>query len=401
MLKKLVITAVVCSLLAATFFTLKVVKSRAYVWMLGPTPYSLFGQEDGDSVTTDMFIVVADHWESGNDSDSPALARSWLQKFRTIADAHVDSQGRAFRYTWFFPIDNFNSEIATALSEMARDGYGEIEVHWHHTHLDSYEFESDLQRGLAGFLEMGALSRDQFGHPKFVFIHGNWALDNSRESRNCGINNEIEILLRNGAVADMTFPALGTTAQPGFRGAPYYSIDDPGPKSYSKATPTSVGTTGQGLMILSGPLGLDFRDPVVLFEYGALDDAQGTGFSGAVKRPKTARDYFERHRPNLWSKYGVRVKGFEQWVFVKLHAHGMQHADILLGGLLDEALTSLEKYAMDREIRIHYVTAREMYNIVRSVESGAAQPQKYEYDFELPPPPNLQPSWDASLNEQL
>ena len=387
--KAVVFPLLVVSLLIFSYITAKLVKSKTYYWLdLHDITTSVNGKYEVEP--TDLFLVVADHWEPGSGSISAAEANRWLTSFQMIADKHVDSFGRKFQYTWFYPIDNFDPAIINMLVTTARSGLGEIEVHWHHKHESSDEFEKDLLEGIDGFLQSGALSRAQDGSPKFVFVHGNWSLDNSRGDRYCGIDDEIDILLRNGAVADMTFPALGTAAQPASDAKIYYARDTSAAKSYDVGSSAVVGKVGDGLLMVNGPLGLDWEDPLIMFEYGALDDAQGTGFSGRIKRPANPADYFKDHRAALWAKLGGRVKDKPEWVFVKLHSHGMQHSEILLGGLLDRALDALRSYADANNISLHFVTAREMVNVIRAVEENEETGTSLDYDYWLSPPPFLE-----------
>lgn len=63
--------------------------------------------------------------------------------------------------------------------------------------------------------------------------------------------------------------------------------------------------------------------------------------------------------------------------------------DTLLGEAADAMHTHLERAYNDGARHVlHYVTAREMYNIIRAAEAGlCGNPGDYR-DFELPPPPH-------------
>ncbi len=63
------------------------------------------------------------------------------------------------------------------------------------------------------------------------------------------------------------------------------------------------------------------------------------------------------------------MEGRPEWCFVKTHAHGMEHS-VLLDGELDAMLDELESYCAKRNIRLHYVTAREAFNLVKAAERG-------------------------------
>lgn len=63
--------------------------------------------------------------------------------------------------------------------------------------------------------------------------------------------------------------------------------------------------------------------------------------------------------------------------------------DTLLGAAADAMHAHLERAYNDgvRHV-LHYVTAREAYNIIKAAEAGhAGDPNDYR-DFELPPPPH-------------
>jgi hypothetical protein len=55
------------------------------------------------------------------------------------------------------------------------------------------------------------------------------------------------------------------------------------------------------------------------------------------------------------------------------------HPNAVLGDDMDKTLTYLEKnYNDGKKYRLHYVTAREAYNIVKAAEAGlTGNPEKY------------------------
>src|SRR5207249_9682648 len=84
----------------------------------------------------------------------------------------------------------------------------------------------------------------------------------------------------------------------------------------------------------------------------------------------------------------VHVKGRPEWVFVKVSCHGAEDRsrDSLLGVTADEMYTDLEKECRDRSgYRLHYVTARELYNIIKAAEAGlTGDPGQYR-NYVIPP----------------
>ena len=78
-------------------------------------------------------------------------------------------------------------------------------------------------------------------------------------------------------------------------------------------------------------------------------------------------------RVDLWIKQSISVKGKEEWVFVKIHTHGApeRNADVLLGEPMNAMYSYLEQnYNDGKKYALHYVSAREMYNIIKAAEAG-------------------------------
>ena len=89
----------------------------------------------------------------------------------------------------------------------------------------------------------------------------------------------------------------------------------------------------------------------------------------------------------LWINQSIIVKGRPDWVFVKVHTHGAQEETIDLFFKkkgLDRLFSCLESTYNDGKcFKLHYLTAREMYNIIKAAEAGEkADPGAYR-DYEL------------------
>src|SRR5262249_55048949 len=84
----------------------------------------------------------------------------------------------------------------------------------------------------------------------------------------------------------------------------------------------------------------------------------------------------------------VHVLGRPEWVFVKLHTHAMQNRAAFLGPRAGELYAAMEHWWNRPPFRLHYVTAREAYNIAKAAEAGySGNPTDYR-DPVLPPPAN-------------
>jgi hypothetical protein len=91
-------------------------------------------------------------------------------------------------------------------------------------------------------------------------------------------------------------------------------------------------------------------------------------------------------RLDLWLPARIQVLTRLDWFFVKLHTHGAKEAnqEVLLGQAMVAFHRALAARAeQDSHFHYHYVTAREMYNLVRAAEPGWKGPVAAARDFEL------------------
>jgi hypothetical protein len=159
----------------------------------------------------------------------------------------------------------------------------------------------------------------------------------------------------------------------------YYASDDPArPKSHNRGVDVEVGKDPAGdLLLIQGPLGLNWKQR----KFGIFPRIENADVRRSA--PPTP------DRIDLWLKAHVHVKGRPEWCFVKIHTHGAQEGnmDTLLGKAVDEMHSYLEQnYNDGSRYVLHYVTAREMYNIVKAAEDGhAGNPNAYR-DYILRPP---------------
>jgi len=78
-------------------------------------------------------------------------------------------------------------------------------------------------------------------------------------------------------------------------------------------------------------------------------------------------------RLEQWLRARIQVAARPDWFFVKLHAHGAPEHDheALLGAPMVQFHEDLARLARDNpKFHFHYVTAREMANLVRAAEAG-------------------------------
>jgi hypothetical protein len=297
-----------------------------------------------------------------------------------LARRHWDSDGIAPQHTWFYPAEDYRAEYLDALQGLCARGLGEIELHLHHGHDTSDVLRARIYEALENFARHGALITH--GEPPiraYGFIHGNMALDNSMgDPKWCGVNNELQILQETGCYADFSMPTAPTISQARKINSVYYAVDDPtAPKSYDTGVDAEVGVKNrEGLLIISGPLALDWRHR----KYHALPHIDNADIKGGY--PGTP------DRVRRWVRQHVHVKGRPEWVIVKVSCHGAEerHFRALLGADAHRMYSRLEASFRDRPgCRLHYLTARELFNVVKAAEAGREGDPGEFRDFLIPP----------------
>jgi hypothetical protein len=317
-----------------------------------------------ESPPSDLWVLIADHyeplWQGASDATARRRVEDWRRRWPEIAERHADSSGRRPVYTFFYPQEEYHPHLLDPIAEMARAGIADVEVHIHHDGDGSALFVEKMQGFLEALHGRHGLLRRRDGKLAFGFIHGNWALDNARpDGRWCGLDNELTLLRELGCYADFTLPAADSPCQAGPVNVIYRATDDPHrPRSHAKGEAVRPGVEANGdLLLIPGPLGLDLRSrgpwrPRI--EAGEL----------AGYYPPTAQ------RVKLWLRLAPRIGPH---AFLKLFGHGAQERNSgpLLASGLDELFELLDAECRARGIRLHYVTAWEMYRAVEALRTGS------------------------------
>jgi hypothetical protein len=350
-------------------------------WLLGYLLWLVKREHAKPNETTHLLFCIVDHFEPGNGKVPLERERQrvsqWIEKYPILAAKHQDADGKPPQHTWFFPPHYNRQDHLQRLVQLCRDGYGDIELHLHHDHLAPY-FETPetlrekILATINSYAKYGIFISSKVPDTciQYGFIHGDWALDNSRRGKYCGINNELTILKETGCYADFTFPSINES-QPRKVNSIYYAKDNPDkPKSYNTGIDVKVGANlAKDLMIIEGPLGLRWKRRWRL-PYPAIENGDLTGIN-----PPTEK------RVDFWIKTGIHVKGRPNWVIIKLHTHGApeENHEALLGSAAEKMYSYLEKkYNDGQRYRLHYCTARELYNIIKASEAGEkGDPNQY------------------------
>lgn len=322
-----------------------------------------------DSATVQhVMLAVCDHFEPLQNTDQAgALARveRWAREWPRFIAEFKDSTGTSPRHTFFYPVEQFDEAIVRALVDCCAATGAELEVHLHHDRDTSENLRKTLLEAKERLAGLGALCSDEAGHVRYGFIHGNWALDHSHpDGRHCGVPDELQVLRDTGCYADFTLPSAPNRTQTRRINSVYYAQEDGRPRSHENGRLLSSNGSAAGpdeLLIVQGPLGLNWRRR----KLGLLPRIENGDLTGA--NPPT----LDRFR--LWMDCNIAVAGQPNWLFAKLHTHGAKPAntDMLLGEAMRTFHRELASYTHGQpNLKFHYVTAREMVNIVHAAEAG-------------------------------
>jgi hypothetical protein len=326
----------------------------------------------------DVVIAVADHfepaytWDGSHSGVAPLRVQEermerWADTYPRQVSAYPDSQGFAFRHTYFYPAEQYDHQVVQRLAAHCHDGWGEVEVHLHHG-ISAPDTPENTRAVLTEFRDRlvghGCLARwEGTADPRFAFVHGNWALANSGHGKYCGVDNEIAILAEAGCYADFTLPSAPDPAQISTINSIYEPILPLHRRAaHRKARHLTKGTEPRVYpLFVQGPLALNFRTrrrglPLPRIENGAI----------TANNPPTAERF------ELWLRSAAHVRGTPSWAFVKLHCHGMDPRDegVMLGDGRPAFLRVLLESAQEHGVRLHFVTAREMVNIILAACDG-------------------------------
>ena len=298
-----------------------------------------------------------------------------------FVDPYRDHEGRPFCHTYFYPAEQYDESLVQRLASHCHEGWGEIEIHLHHG-LEQADTAENTHRQLAEFRDVLALRHgclsycDDAGSPRYAFVHGNFALANSNAGLQCGVDSEMQVLADTGCYVDMTLPAAAFHPTQTSKINSLYECTLP----LSQRAPQRRGRDlerGRSPrvwpLIVQGPLMLDFasrgRPGRVGIENGALTGANPARLS----------------RLRLWKQARISVRGRPDWLFIKLHCHGMDPTQkaAVLGSPMQQFLRELVEGAGERGEILHFVSAREMVNIILAACDGReGNPGEYR-DYRL------------------
>jgi hypothetical protein len=339
-----------------------------------------------------LVIGLADHFEPSivpgvpgkraHQSEQEQRLKKWCHEYPAAVGAWRDAEGLPLRHTYFYPAEDYDEALIDRLAEHCHSGWGEIEIHLHHG-VEAPDTGEKTIRTLVEFRDAlaarGCLSQDNgAGQPRYAFVHGNWALANSDRGHFCGVDEEMQILADTGCYADFTLPAP-SSAQISKINALYecaLPLNQRAP--HRRGFDLRCGCVPSTFpLIIQGPLMIDIGRRKHGWPFLGIENGELSGTN-----PPNLR------RLRLWQDASISVQGQPNWVFVKLHCHGMEPRDesVMLGSSIQNFLQELLEGPANRtEYRVHFVTMREMVNIaLAACDSREGDPGEYrDYRFRL------------------
>lgn len=344
-----------------------------------------------------VVLMVADHFEPAIDprdgnarvsqEEQERRLEAWCRDYPRLIDPWRDADERPFVRSYFYPAEQYEPTLIARLAEHCHACWGEIEVHLHHgirqpdTAENTREVLNSFRDKLA-FRHGCLAAADGDERPRYAFVHGNFALANSAHGRFCGVDSEMAILEQTGCYADMTLPTSPFHPSQTAKINSLYECDLP-------LTEAAPQRSGRDLRVSRPPETF----PVIV--QGPLWMDWGRGSRPGIENASITRSNpLSIRRLALWKRAAIRVEGRPDWLFIKLHGHGMDptQRESVLGEAMRLFLQELVQGAADRKEILHFVSAREMVNIILAACDGrTGNPGQYR-DYRFRP-------WSASSNK--
>jgi len=328
-----------------------------------------------------VFVAICDHyepyWNYATHNQAYSRVKKWVDTLPSILEKYKDADGRSPVYCFFYPEEEYKPGLLNMLRLLQANGYGEVEIHLHHDGDTDTTLREKLNNFKLTLRNRHGLLPSEVNSENicYGFVHGNWALDNSRtDGRWCGVNNEITVLKETGCYADFTMPSAPAQCQTRIKNSIYYAIDDPQkPMSHDTGPLVRYNAKRQnGLLMVQGPLSITMNRGLFKIENSEITNSH----------------YATSKRAEAWLNCGISLHEKPEWVFIKLHAHGAQEPTmqrLFDHGNLAALFSILTEKAEKDGFSLHFVSARQMANVIHALEDGnsAWNPKLLDYRYTL------------------
>ena len=328
-----------------------------------------------------IFVAICDHFDPHPPMSTWESVVRWRDEYPPLVAPFRDAEGRSPRHTFFYPMEMYQERDLHLLLDLCGRSGSEIEVQLHHDGDTEETLRAQLRTAIDRLVGHGCLAVDGDGRTRFGFVHGNWALANCRpDGRWCGVPTELGLLRALGCYADFTFPSAPSRTQPRSVNRIGYATECGSPAALDRLTPAAAGRTGawrrreDSLLLVEGPLAPDWSNR----KWGMLPRIENSDLTG-VHPPSPAR-------ARRWVAQRIHVEGRPDHVFVKLHTHGADTPN--LDTMLGEPIAAMHRFLTTTLVEetgaaLHYVTAREMVNVIHALEDELTSPPSEWFDYWL------------------
>ena len=310
-----------------------------------------------------LYVALTDHFEPhGNTTLDIAHKRmaEWTERWPRIAwDAPKDSTGAPPCYSFFYPQEEYQRDLLNTITHLTKDGTADVEIHIHHFDDTPAGFVEKMSTFIKTLHEEHGLLHVHKGKLVFGFIHGNWALDNSRpDGKKCGVTGELQLLRDLGCYADFTMPSIPSQTQSRIVNQIYWTTGDPTkPRGFDHGIEATTNGGRQGdLLMVTGPTGIRFAERLIpRMENGEL----------------ATYDVPTQYRVKRWLQLAPRIGDS---IFLKLYGHTARedNAAALLGstnkpGTLAPMFRWIHEAAAQQNLELHWVSAFNMYRAIEDL----------------------------------
>ncbi|OVE77829.1 hypothetical protein BVX99_01570 [bacterium F16] len=323
-----------------------------------------------------FLFCICDHFEPFHGTDKAGAierVQTWREELPALSKYFEKTVGLPLKWTMFYPLEQYDPDILNELAMLCQTGCAEAEVHLHHSDDTPENLAETLLDGKEKLRAHGLLSVDELDQTRFAFIHGNWAINNSHpDGKHCGVDNEAQVLTDWGCISDLTMPSAPSPCQTETINSIYYAaVDDEGNVNHSAGSRVTAGDDApkESLLMIQGPLALNKQKK----KFGLLPGIENGDLT--LANPPTYE------RLSLWANLGISVEGRGEWVVVKLHTHGAdpENMGALLGEPMRQFAHDLARFMEEKDgWNAHFVTARQLTNIIKAAEKGeSGNPMDY------------------------